>query len=299
MRAELGEVADAARCAEQVFPQTSVGEAGMTQALPWPFGTEFAQHEVEADGFQIRYFEAGSGEPLVYLHGGGGLRMSPALDRLSQQFHVYAIEQPGFGSSAPNTRSTSVQEYAATVGRAIEAIGLDSYNLVGTSFGGRIALWLALQASERIAALVLESPAALVPADHRRPSVPPEHRTALLYAHPERIPRHEPQPANVVSQQEALLQRLRRPNPDAELEAAMRTLQVPTLVLFGMRDALIPYTMGRRYRELLPNCHLVLVYDAGHAIGFDRSEAFSEVVSDFLSKHEAFVVTQESALVNP
>jgi 4,5:9,10-diseco-3-hydroxy-5,9,17-trioxoandrosta-1(10),2-diene-4-oate hydrolase len=271
----------------------------MTQLVAWPFGTGFAQHEVEADGFQIRYLEAGSGDPLVYLHGAGGLRMSPALDRLSEHFHVYAIEQPGFGSSAPNTRSTSIPEFAATVGRAVEAIGLDRYNLVGTSFGGRTALWLALQAPEHISALVLESPAALVPADHRRPSVPPEQRATLLYAHPERVPNHEPLPASVIAQQEALLQRLARPNPDAALETAMRTLNVPTLVLFGMRDALIPYTMGRRYRELMPNCHLVLVYDAGHAIGFDRPEAFSEVVSDFLTQHEAFVVAQESALVNP
>jgi 4,5:9,10-diseco-3-hydroxy-5,9,17-trioxoandrosta-1(10),2-diene-4-oate hydrolase len=271
----------------------------MTQQVAWPFGTGFAQHEVAADGFQIRYFEAGNGEPLVYLHGAGGLRMSPALDLLSQQFHVYAIEQPGFGSSAPNTRSTTVQEFAATVDRAIEAIGLERYNLVGTSFGGRTALWLALQAPEHISALVLESPAALVPSNHQRPSVPPEQRAALLYAHPERVPSHEPLPASVSSQQEALLRRLARPNPDTELEAALRTLRLPTLVLFGMRDALIPYSMGRRYRELMPNCHLVLVYDAGHAIGFDRPEAFSEVVSDFLTKHEAFVVTQESALVNP
>jgi pimeloyl-ACP methyl ester carboxylesterase len=103
----------------------------------------------------------------------------------------------------------------------------------------------------------------------------------------------------VIQQQEDLLRRLARPNPDHELESAMRGLDVPTLVLFGMSDAMIPYTMGRRYRELLPKCQLTLVYDAGHAIGFDRPEAFSDVVSDFLAHHEAFVVNQESALLNP
>jgi pimeloyl-ACP methyl ester carboxylesterase len=273
--------------------------APMAQVAAWPFGLQFTQHEVTADGFRIRYFESGSGEPLVYLHGAGGLRLSPALDRLSERFHVYAIEQPGFGASAPNTRSGTIQDFASTVGRAVAAIGLEGYNLLGTSFGGRTALWLALQSPDSISALILESPAALLPEHHQRPSVPPEQRARLLYAHPERVPTHEPLPASVIQQQEELLRRLAGPNPDPELEAGMRTLEVPTLVLFGMRDALIPYTMGRRYRELLPNCRLSLVYDAGHAIGFDRPEAFSEVVSDFVVQHEAFVVNQTSGLLNP
>jgi pimeloyl-ACP methyl ester carboxylesterase len=97
----------------------------MAQLAAWPFGMQFAEREVTADGFRIRYLESGSGDPLVYLHGAGGLRLSPALDRLSERFHVYAIEQPGFGRSAPNMRSTSIQDFASSVGRAIAGIGLD------------------------------------------------------------------------------------------------------------------------------------------------------------------------------
>ena len=57
----------------------------------------------------------------------------------------------------------------------------------------------------------------------------------------------------------------------------MRALATPTLVLFGTRDRVMPPEMGRHYKALLPNCHLVLVYDAGHAIGAERPEAFADV----------------------
>ena len=57
--------------------------------------------------------------------------------------------------------------------------------------------------------------------------------------------------------------------------------------------------MGRRYKELLPNSHLVLVYDAAHAIAADRPEAFAEVVEDFLERHEAFVISRADTVIYP
>lgn len=79
----------------------------------------------------------------------------------------------------------------------------------------------------------------------------------------------------------------------------MPTLNLPTLVLFGTLDRSIPPEMGRIYREMMPNCHLVLVYDAGHAIDMDRPEAFASVVEDFLQRHEGFIVTAQSSLIYP
>ena len=57
--------------------------------------------------------------------------------------------------------------------------------------------------------------------------------------------------------------------------------------------------MGRIYREKLPNCHFVLVYDAGHAIDADRPEAFAAVVREFLQGADGFLVNRESALLHP
>jgi pimeloyl-ACP methyl ester carboxylesterase len=49
----------------------------------------------------------------------------------------------------------------------------------------------------------------------------------------------------------------------------------------------------------MPNSHLVFVYDAGHAISTDRPEAFTEVVADFLERHEAFVISRTPTVINP
>ena len=92
-----------------------------------------------------------------------------------------------------------------------------------------------------------------------------------------------------------LIGRAREP----ELEDAMRRLDVPTLVLFGTEDRLTPPELGRRYRELLPRCHFMIVYDAAHAIYADRPEAFAAIVGDFLEHRDQFVVRRESGLLYP
>ena len=79
----------------------------------------------------------------------------------------------------------------------------------------------------------------------------------------------------------------------------MRDLPTPTLVLFGTLDPVMPPEMGRHYKELLPNGHLVFVYDASHAIGSERPEAFAEVTLDFLQRHEAFVINRAGTVIHP
>jgi pimeloyl-ACP methyl ester carboxylesterase len=203
----------------------------------------FIERFIDANGFRIRYMEAGQGAALVHLHGAGGLRLNPAHDLLARRFRVIAFEMPSLGESPA---------VASTMGRAIKNLGIDSFDLMGTSFGGTTALWLALQAPERVRALVLEAPAAI--------------------------------------RQEAV---------DAELESRLPNLATPTLVLFGTLDAVIAPAMGRVYTDLMPNAHLVFVYDAGHAIATERPDAFAEVVLDFLERHEAFVISRAETVIHP
>jgi pimeloyl-ACP methyl ester carboxylesterase len=255
-------------------------------------GAGFREGHVEADGFRIRYLEAGHGPPLVHLHGAGGLQLTPAHDLLARHVRVVAFEMPGFGQSPENTRTRTMPELAATMTAAIDALGVDTFDLMGSSFGGKTALWLALQAGDRVRALVLEGPAAIRPEGATPPSGSPQEMARLLYAHPERlavIPL--PDPA-VRAKTQPLVMRLRGPDRDTELERRLADLATPTLVLFGTLDAVIPPAMGRLYKALIPGCHLVLVYDAGHVISADRPEAFTEVVVDFLAHHEAFVITR-------
>ena len=227
------------------------------------------EQRVEADGFRLRYWEGGDGAPLVYLHGAGGPRPNPAHDLLARRFRVIAFEMPGFGDSPENTRTRTIGELASTIARAVKNLGIDTFNLIGRSFGGTTALWVALQAPERVRTLVLEAPGAFRPEGARMPS-----------NHP-------------------LVVRLRGPARDPDLERRLRTLATPTLVLFGTRDDVIAPAMGRIYKEVLPNGHLVFVYDAGHGISTDRPEAYTEVVTDFLERHEAFVISRGRTVIHP
>lgn len=281
-------------------PNGSATGSGQSTASPAVGAVpHFVEGTVEADGFRIRYMEAGRGEPLVVLHGAGGLRVSRSHQLLAQDFRVILVEAPGFGRSAPNTRSTSAADLADTLARAATALGLDRFNLMGTSFGGLVALWLAVRAPERIAALVLVAPAAIRLEGQSAVGVSPEERRGLLYAHPERQPPMAPLDPRVAEQQDALVARLHGPPRDPELEEQMRSLRVPVLALFGTRDRVVPPETGRLYRSLLPSCHVVLVYDAAHALDADRPEAFAAITRDFLERHEEFIVKRESELLFP
>jgi pimeloyl-ACP methyl ester carboxylesterase len=262
-------------------------------------GSAFSEDHVEADGFRIRYMEAGYGPPLVHFHGAGGLRLTPGHDLLSRQFRVIAFEMPGFGHSPENNRTQSMPELAATMGHAVDKLGIENFNLMGTSFGGKAALWLALQQTERVLALVLEAPAAIRPEGAQPPSGSPEEMARRLYAHPERLPPMPPPDPAVQARTRRLVARLRGPDRDADLERRLAELSTPTLVLFGTVDQVIPPDMGHLYKELMPNCHLVFVYDAGHAISTERPEAFTEVVADFLERHEAFVISRTPTVIHP
>jgi pimeloyl-ACP methyl ester carboxylesterase len=263
-------------------------------------GAAFREGFVEADGFRIRYAEAGQGPALVHLHGAGGMRLNAGHGLLARYYRVIAFEMPGFGASPENSRTQTMAEYSTTMVRACDALGIDQFNMWGTSFGGKAAVWLAVRHPERVQALVLEAPAAIRPAGARGPSGSPEQMARALYGHPERMP---PLPATdpaVQAKQQALTGRLRGPDRDAELEAGMRRLSTPTLVLFGTLDRVIPPEMGRHYKELMPgNSNLALVYDAGHAIAAERPEAFAEIVADFLDRHAAFAISRTETLLFP
>jgi pimeloyl-ACP methyl ester carboxylesterase len=234
-----------------------------------PVPAAFREGHVEADGLRIRYLEAGCGTALVHLHGADGLKLTPAHDLLARRFRVIAFEMPGFGQSPDLPRIASMPQLAAIMGEAAARLGLDTFDLLGTSFGGKTALWLTLQMPARVRALVLEAPAAIRADGFEPPSGSP------------------------------LALRLRGPNRDAELERRLRDLTTPTLALFGTADTVMPAALGRLYKDLIPGCHLVFVYAAGHAIAADRPEAFTEVVADFLERHEAFVVSRAQTVIHP
>ena len=260
----------------------------------------FTDDFVDADGFRIRYSEAGSGPALICLHGGGGLRLAPAHDILAKDHRIIAFEMPGFGASPENQRSQSTEDLGRTMNAAVAALRLERYSLMGTSFGSKVALWMAIERPEPVESIVLISPAAIREVQGPVPThVAPAEAARLLYAHPERQPKAPPPPPELVAKHRALTSRLLGPPRDAPFEARLAKLPHPVLALFGTADKVTPPEGAHLFREILPNCHIILVYDAAHAIDADRPEALAAVVDDFLARQDRFLVRNTSGLIHP
>ena len=189
------------------------------------------------------------------------------------------------------------------MGQAAANLHLDTYNLIGHSMGGKVAMWMALQFPERITCLVLVAPGVIVPemrgSGARLPGGSPEEMLALAMVHPDRRPAGYGSDSAVAATQRAFVQRINGISREEELIGRVGEVQTPTLALFGTADGLVSPDMGREYRAKMPNCSLAFVYDAAHEIFVDRPEALAGVVSDFLERHEVFVVGRGTGLINP
>ena len=100
-------------------------------------GEKLVEKSVDADGFNIRYWEEGEGDPVVVLHGAGDPCRRCALDLLSAQNRILLFELPGWGEQ-PNDRSQSLADLANTVVAAMDALGLDRAHVMGRRSGARL-----------------------------------------------------------------------------------------------------------------------------------------------------------------
>jgi pimeloyl-ACP methyl ester carboxylesterase len=266
----------------------------MSQLAP----VAWTRHSVEADGFTITVREAGAGDPLVLLHGAGGPQELPAHDAIAEHARVIALQLPGFGDSPANERTTTFEELAGTVLAALDALGLERFSLLGTSFGGATAAWVAVLAPQRVDVLILEAPAALVAGGGIATDLTPAQIGQALRVHPERG-EHAPPPPAVMEQQMTLVRRVLEASDPEALRAALDGLDIPTMILFGTRDGLIAPESGRDYKRLIPRSTLVYVHDAAHDLAADRPEAFAGLVIDFLARREAHVVSTTSRVITP
>jgi pimeloyl-ACP methyl ester carboxylesterase len=253
---------------------------------------------IDAAGCDIVCHEAGAGDPLLILHGAGGPHVLPVHEQLAASRRVILVDLPGFGASPRCERIDTLAAMADAVASAAAALEIDAFALLGTSFGGAVALWLAKLHPERLTELILESPIAFPP-DGGITRLEPEQLERALSAHPERRPpTPAPDPGKMDAQVE-LVERLMAASDPAELAAALPGLEVPMMVMFGTEDGLVPPELGRQYKALDPSCDFVLVYDAAHEIATDRPEAYLELVLDFLERREGHVVSRRSTLINP
>jgi len=256
---------------------------------------------VTAAGAQIRLLRGGppkgaaSAQPLVFLHGAGGhTGWMGFLDELARDYVVYAPEHPGFGRSDDPPWLDEIGDLAFFYLDFLESLGLDRVHLIGTSLGGWVAAELAVRNQTRLASLTLVG-AVGIPDAAGKPiddifRMPVDENLRRFYADPARAERRLGDMAkvdmNLVAKNRATVMRLaykpRFHNPG--LAKWLHRITVPTLLLWGDKDGLVPVRFGEAYRALIPGSRLVALENAGHAPFDEQRDAFLAAFRQFIEQ---------------
>ena len=231
----------------------------------------------------------GGGRALVYLHPAGGVRWTRALERLAQARTLHVPTFPGFDGTATEANVNTRRDLAGLVGDYIEKEIGAACDVMGCSFGGAVALWLALERPELVDHLVLECPAGLQTIDPALRRNPHAFHKAL-YAHPEKIA-HEKKPEEIEARNRAMLPHYgAEDGRDPTLSENVSRVGATTLILHGSEDRIILADTMRLLKSRLARAFLVYVWDAAHSIEVDQPERMGALVESFLERSEAFVV---------
>jgi pimeloyl-ACP methyl ester carboxylesterase len=197
-----------------------------------------------------RVLTGGQGDPLVFLHGAGGLSWGPPLDGLAGWFRVYAPEHPGSSDPDASARIRDIREVTRFYDELLDALGLDSTVLVGHSFGGMVAAELAACRTGRISKLVLIAPVGLWRDDAPVAGIPPQQLPATSVAEP-----HDPAAITTAH--------LTWPISDKGLRRRLHRVRAPTLLVWGTQVKLPP-DYADDFAALLPDARIELVPGTGN-----------------------------------
>ena len=249
---------------------------------------------------RIRLLRGGPGTPgappLLFLHGAGGhTGWMMFLEDLSRRFEVFAPEHPGFGQSDDPPWLDQVGDLAFFYLDFVRRFGLSGVHLVGTSLGGWIAAELAVRDTAALASLTLVGAVGILAEGRPIPDIfrmAEDENLRRYYADPERARRRLADLGKtdwaVVAKNRATVARLAyRPrfhNPG--LAKWLHRIDVPTLLVWGEQDGLVPPDFGEAYRRLIPGSRLVVLPEAGHAPFDEQREAFLAAYLDFVAVPE-------------
>jgi len=249
-------------------------------------------------GAKVRVFEAGSGAPLVFLHGAGGLfAENPFLERLAEHYHVFAPEFPGFGESTGDELLEDMLDFTLHGWDVIVTLGITKPHLVGHSMGGMIAAEMACIAPNDLAKLVLVSSAGLWIPEQPIPDIfsflPHEFAQYLFYdrAQGEALLTGGLDLKNPDALSEFYIANSRRlsmagkilfPVPNRRLSKRLYRLTAPTLLVWGQQDQLIPPVYAKHFCKLIPHAELIQIDKSAHMVPYEQPAAFVTAVSRFL-----------------
>jgi len=225
--------------------------------------------------------------PLVYLHPAGGVRLTKVLEKLKPRMPVF----PGFDGTPTISGLNSRKALGKWVGEFIDREIGGPCDVIGCSFGGAVALWLAIQRPELVDHLVLECPAGLQAIDAKLRADPAEFRKAL-FVHPEKAIAAPKSPEIEATNRRMLAHYGAEDGKDQDLLRQLETIKHRALILHGTEDRIIGRESVQLLKSRLAKSFLVYVWDAAHNIEVDQPERVLELVEGFLERSEAFVVNR-------
>ena len=250
--------------------------------------------ELQSGKWKTRVLSAGEGEPIVFLHGAGGLFWDPFLDGLAQSRRVIAPEHPGSGGSQGVEHLEDLLDLVLYYGELLDALGLPTATLVGHSFGGMVAAEIAATNPERVPKLVLVAPIGLWRDDHPIPDIsgiPPETLPGLLLADPDgpaaaavRMP--DPTDADGLFQAAMTMASVLQfiwPLPDKGLDRRLYRVKAETLLIWGAQDGLVDPAYGADFAAGIAGARLEIIEGAGHLPQIEQSAKVLSLVTDFLA----------------
>jgi proline iminopeptidase len=277
-----------------------------------------AESFAPVDGQHIFYRDLGSGFPLVLLHPGPSLDGSvffPWLEPLALRHRLISVDMPGCGRSVGSGPADwSLEKFADVIEAFVAHLGLDSYVLLGHSFGGIVALTVAIRRPPALVGLVASSTtaseAAFESMEDRLERFEPAHLRRLVVAAFEReASTTSPEecqsvwadqlPFFLADSSGPLVDDLRRRwsevayRPDVgrheewgapDLLTLLPTIHVPVLAIAGRADRAIPSSFTEAIAEAVFHGHAAVIDEAGHFPFAEQPRRYVDEVSTFLAQ---------------
>lgn len=254
----------------------------------------FQETFLNVRGTKIQMLKGGSGDPLLYLHSAGGeVAWLPFFEQLSQHYTVYLTGHPGFSKSEGLEKIDTIEDLVFHYTDVMDHLGLTQPYVAGLSMGGWIAAELATRYPQRIRKLALICAAGLrVPGSPMTDifiAPPAEARHLVFYdGNSDLAKMFMPD----VSSPEVLENTLKAREASArvgwnpyfcnpKLRDRLYRVTVPTLVIWGDSDRLVPLAHGKAYQEGIAGAKLVIIDKCGHAPPFEKPAETMKALREF------------------
>src|ERR1700681_3879164 len=257
---------------------------------------ERPERTISVRGITTHLFEAGasSAPPLLYLHGTslGNLWLDFHL-ALTQHFHVFAPDIPGFGLSERPDWMRNMSDYVLYFRDLLDTLGLEKATLVGHSLGGWMAAELAVWYPERVEKLVLSNAAGIRVKGSPIADLFAMNAQEVLMACFDDFAAAAPLiPAEFNA--EYLIGQYRQlttlaslawnPTYDPKLERRLARVTCPTMIVWGENDRLIPPIYAEAFHRAIAGSRVAMLSGTGHMPMFEKPQEWSTIIADFLHR---------------